>query len=196
MADGLSSCQSLPEQYTIIPDMHTIKKAIDSLDTVSEKTGRLVSWLTALLVLIVCYDVFTRYLLKKSSVGVQELEWHLFAVIFLLGASYTLKHDRHVRVDVLYVNFSPGRKALVNFAGSLLFLLPFAILVIMTSKDFVMNSFLIRETSPDPGGLPARYLLKACIPVSFILLFLQGISLALKSLLELGKSGSSDSADE
>ena len=152
------------------------------IDALNEKVGYFVSWLTTAMVLLVCYDVLTRYLLKKSSIAVQELEWHLFAVIFLVGAAYTLKHDRHVRVDVLYLKFSPKFRGWINFAGSVLFLIPFSILVIYASKNFVLNSFAIAETSPNPGGLPARFIVKACIPVGFFLLLLQGISLAIKSL--------------
>ncbi|MFQ5640792.1 MAG: TRAP transporter small permease subunit [bacterium] len=158
-----------------------MQKISGFIDSLNEKVGLFVSWLTTVLVLVVCYDVFTRYVLRKSSIAVQELEWHLFAVIFLVGAAYTLKYDRHVRVDVLYVNFSPKTKAWINFLGSLLFLIPFAVLVLWTSKTFVANSFLIQETSPDPGGLPGRFIIKACIPLGFILLLLQGISLAIKS---------------
>ncbi len=166
-------------------------KIADFIDKVNEQIGAFTGWLTTLLVLVVCYDVFTRYLLQKSSIGVQELEWHIFAVIFLLGAAFTLKHDRHVRVDVLYVNFSPKTKAWINFLGSLLFLIPFSILVLLTAKNFVRNSFAVRETSPDPGGLPARYILKACIPAGFLLLLLQGFSLlvhSLKTILNLNNS--------
>ncbi|MFQ5603574.1 MAG: TRAP transporter small permease subunit [bacterium] len=159
-----------------------MKKLVHYIDLLNEKVGYSVSWLTTALVVLVCYDVFTRYLLKKSSIAVQELEWHLFAIIFLLGAAYTLKHDRHVRVDVLYLKFSPKIQAWINFFGSLVFLIPFSILAIYTSKNFVLNSFLINETSPDPGGLPARFIIKVCIPLGFFLLFLQGVALASKSL--------------
>lgn len=171
--------------------MTFFSKIADVIDKVNEHVGAFTGWLTTVLVLVVCYDVFTRYLLQKSSIGVQELEWHIFAVIFLLGAAFTLRHDRHVRVDVLYVNFSPKTKAWINFLGSLLFLIPFAILVLLTAKNFVSNSFAVRETSPDPGGLPARYILKACIPAGFLLLLLQGVSLAvhsLKTILNLNNS--------
>ena len=162
---------------------------IKKIDWLNERVGRVVSWLTTALVLVVCYDVFTRYFLHKSSIALQELEWHLFAVVFLLGAAYTLKHDRHVRVDVLYLKFSPRIRAGINFAGSLFFLIPFSILVIWTSKNFVLNSFLIRETSPDPGGLPFRFIIKGCIPLGFILVLLQGIALTVKSWLQIiGKS--------
>ena len=83
--------------------IHMIVRLIDELNT---KVGHAISWLSTILVLVVCYDVFTRYFLRKSSVGVQELEWHIFAVLFLLGAAYTLKLDGHVRVDVIYTQLS------------------------------------------------------------------------------------------
>jgi TRAP-type mannitol/chloroaromatic compound transport system permease small subunit len=162
-----------------------LKRSINLLDTLNEKIGYLVSWLTTVLVLVVCYDVFTRYFLKKSSVAVQELEWHLFSVIFLVGAAYTLQEDKHVRVDVLYVRLSKRTKAIINFVGGILFLLPFSILIIWASWDFVINSFMIKEISPNPGGLGARYVLKACIPFGFFLVFLQGLSLVFTSLLTL-----------
>ena len=162
--------------------MRAFTRLADFIDSLNEKIGTVVSWLTTLLVLIVCYDVFTRYLLKRSSIAVQELEWHLFAVIFLLGAAYTLKHDRHVRVDVLYQKFSPQTRGWINFVCSLFFLIPFALLVIWASYEFVASSFRIGETSPDPGGLPARFVLKACLPLGFFLVFLQGLSLAIHSL--------------
>ncbi len=155
------------------------------VDGLNERVGSGVSWLTTLLVLVVCYDVFTRYLLKSSIVAVQELEWHLFAVIFLIGAAYTLKHDRHVRVDVIYGRLSPKSRAWVDLAGSVLFLIPFCLLAVWSSKPFVMNAFAVGETSPDPGGLPFRFVLKAAIPAGFLLLALQGLSLALKSLMKI-----------
>lgn len=165
--------------------MIALKRFASAVDALNERIGIFAGWLTTVLVLVVCYDVFTRYVLNKSSIAVQELEWHLFAIIFLLGAAYTLKHDRHVRVDVLYINFSAKTKAWLNLFGSLVFLIPFSILVIWSSQDFVANSFAMGETSPDPGGLPARYILKACIPIAFFLLLLQGLSAAIRSLFAI-----------
>jgi TRAP-type mannitol/chloroaromatic compound transport system permease small subunit len=159
-----------------------VKIIIRAIDGISETVGNAVSWLTALMVVVVCYDVFTRYFLKNSLVAIQELQWHLFAIIFLLAAPYTLKHDRHVRVDVWYAKRSPRTKAWVNFIGSLLLLIPFCFVVAYASWDFVANSFAVRETSPDPGGLPARYILKALIPISMILLLFQGVAELLRSL--------------
>ncbi len=155
-----------------------MKPLLERIDRLNEAIGQGVSWLTTALVLVVCYDVFTRYLLKKSSVAIQELEWHIFATIFLLAAAYALKHDRHVRVDVVYARLSPQTQAWINFAGTLLFLLPFSLLVIWSSYAFVETSFRLRETSPDPGGLPARYILKAFIPLGFFLVLLQGLVMA------------------
>lgn len=149
----------------------------------NEKVGAAISWLTTVMMLLVCFDVFTRYLLKRSSVAVQELEWHLFAVIFLLGAGFTLKHNRHVRVDLFYARLTHKGRAWIDLLGSLLFLLPFAALIIWTSFTFVKNAFLIGETSPDPGGLPARFLIKAAIPVGFALLLLQALAVAGEALL-------------
>ncbi|MGD8780659.1 MAG: TRAP transporter small permease subunit [Ignavibacteria bacterium] len=165
---------------------------INIIDTANEKIGRAVSWLSFTLVLVVCYDVFTRYFLKVSSVAVQELEWHLFSVLFLLSAAYTLKHDDHVRVDIFYSKLNERNKAIVNIIGSLLLLIPFCLMVIFTSKNFVYSSFQISEISPDPGGLPARFVLKSFVPVSFIFLFLQGIGLFLKSFVTLKKKTKPD----
>lgn len=166
-----------------------MKKYIRFIDYICDKIGYLTAWFTTIIVVVVCYDVFSRYLLYKSSVAVQEIEWHLFAIIFLVGAAFTLKHDKHVRVDIIYIKLSEKKRAWVNLIGCIIFLIPFSLLVIWTSKNFVINSFMIKETSPDPGGLPARYILKACIPLGFFLVLLQAISLAFKSLLiVLGKT--------
>lgn len=145
----------------------------------SEWSGRLLSWLVLALVLVISYDVAMRYLFNEGSVALQELEWHLFALIFLLAAAYTLKHDEHVRVDVFYRSrFMTERgRAWVDLLGGLFFLLPFCVLIISGSLPFVSNSFNFLEGSPDPGGLPYRFLLKAAIPLGFLLLLLQGVAI-------------------
>jgi TRAP-type mannitol/chloroaromatic compound transport system permease small subunit len=128
-----------------------------------------------------------RYLFQIGSVALQELEWHLFAIIFLLGAAYTFKHDGHVRVDILYRShkFNDRQRAYIDLAGSVVFLIPFCLLIIFSSWPFVANSFSMLEGSPDPGGLPYRFLLKACIPLAFALIMLQGIANALQAFLYL-----------
>ncbi len=160
---------------------------IGRLDALAETVGRMVSWLVLLLVLLIGYDVIMRYLFQQGSVALQELEWHLFALIFLLGAAYTQKHDGHVRVDILYRSrLVSGRgRALIDLVGTLLLLIPFCLLVIYSSWPFVESAWQHGESSPDPGGLPLRWLIKAAIPAGFALLLLQGVADALKSLLRL-----------
>jgi TRAP-type mannitol/chloroaromatic compound transport system permease small subunit len=151
----------------------------------NEWIGRGVSWVTLGLVLVVFVDVVMRYLFNTSFVFTQELEWHLFAFIFLIGAGYTLLHDGHVRVDIIYQRLGYKGQAWVNLIGVILFLIPGCVMIITTSFKFAHTSFSIMEGSPDPGGIPFRFVLKGCITVGFILLLLQGISLGLHSLLQI-----------
>jgi TRAP-type mannitol/chloroaromatic compound transport system permease small subunit len=139
-------------------------------------------WLTSALVVLIFADVVLRYLFSSTSAWVMELEWHLFSLIFLLCAGYTLKNDQHVRVDLFYARLTRRGKAWVDLIGTLLFLLPWCAIVIYTSFKYAENSFAFREMSPDPGGLPARYIIKFAITAGFSLLMLQGVALVLKSL--------------
>ena len=132
-----------------------------------------------------CYDVFMRYFFASSKAWILELEWHLFALIFLLGASYALREDKHVRVDIFYANFSNKKKAIINLIGTVLFLLPWCVVIIWKSSVYTMSSFEILEGSPQPGGLPARFLIKGSVAFAFILLMLQRVSVILKSILTL-----------
>ncbi|GJM32519.1 MAG: C4-dicarboxylate ABC transporter [Saprospiraceae bacterium] len=152
------------------------KKLKNNIDRLNEGVGRAISWLTTILVVLVCFDVVIRYVFNDTQAWIRELEWHLFALIFILGAGYAFKHDRHVRVDVFYSNFTEREKAWVNLIGGLLLLLPWCLLITFYAFDFAMLSYKIGETSPDPGGLPALYIIKFSVCVGIMLLFLQGIS--------------------
>ncbi|MCK4378921.1 MAG: TRAP transporter small permease subunit [Deltaproteobacteria bacterium] len=163
--------------------MDFLRKISQYIDSFTEKIGLLVAWLTTALVLNVFYDVIMRYVFHQGNIAIQELEWHIFSVIFLIGAAYTLKKDGHVRVDILYTKFSAKQKAWVDFVCTFIFLIPFCAMVVYASLNFVESSWAVREISPDPGGLPARYILKAMIPAGFVLLIIQGISQAIKNLL-------------
>jgi TRAP-type mannitol/chloroaromatic compound transport system permease small subunit len=125
--------------------------------------------------------VFSRFFFDETKAWVMELEWHFFALTFLLGAGYTLRHDRHVRVDVFYTRFPKKDKALVNIIGSLILLIPWTILLMIVSWNYAVASYQIGEGSPDPGGLPARYIIKFSIVLGFFLLFLQAVSELLKA---------------
>tara|TARA_B100001758_G_scaffold231455_1_gene227973 strand:- start:557 stop:958 length:402 start_codon:yes stop_codon:yes gene_type:complete len=126
-----------------------------------------------------------RYLFNSGSIAIQELEWHLFSIILLLGSAYTLKHDEHVRLDIFYSSKLINDKVRIWFdvLGTLLILLPFCLLIIISAWPFVTQAYIHNEISPDPGGLPARWLIKAAIPLGFFFLLIQGIAEALKKLL-------------
>lgn len=162
--------------------LKTICRWIDALNT---WVGRGVSWATFIVVMVVFVDVVMRYVFKTSFVFVQELEWHLFAFIFLMGAGNTLLKDGHVRVDIFYQRMNPKQQAWINLIGVIFFLMPGCYLIITTSFKFAHNAWTVMEGSPDPGGIPYRYLLKACIPAGFVLILLQGISMGIKSFLTI-----------
>ena len=165
--------------------MKIIKLLCHWIDSLNQWVGRGVAWVTLGLVLVVFVDVVMRYLFNTSFVFTQELEWHLFGFIFLIGAGYTLLHDGHVRVDIIYQRLGFKGRAWVNFGGVLLFLIPGCLMVITTSWKFTATSFAMLEGSPDPGGIPFRFILKGCIPVGFTLLLLQGISLGMHSFMQI-----------
>ena len=165
--------------------MKLLNRFVEFVNKINSTIGKYTSWLTTALVLVVVFDVITRYVFNESSVAIQELEWHLFAILFLMGSAYTLQNDDHVRVDLFYSKFNAKQKAWLNILGTTIFLIPFTLLIIYASQNYVLNSFALNESSPDPGGLPARYILKAFIPLSFLFLLLQGISLLFKSILEI-----------
>ncbi len=162
-------------------------------DLISEGSGRVVMWLALILFVITAYETIQRYLFRVTSVALQETTWHLYAFLFLLGMAYTLKHDRHVRVDIFYDRMSDRWKAWTNLFGMLVLIIPFCLLMIRFSWPFMLTAYQIGERSGDPGGLPARWLLKAAIPVGFGLLLLQGISELFKNLIVILRDHSASS---
>jgi TRAP-type mannitol/chloroaromatic compound transport system permease small subunit len=159
-----------------------LRAASRAIDTLNAWVGRSMRGLTLLMVLVTTYDVVMRYVFRQSFVFVQELEWHFFAVLFLLTAGYAHLKGDHVRVDIFYARMSARGKAMVDLVCGILFLFPTCFLLVATSVPFVRASWSVLEGSPDPGGLPGRYLLKLAIPVGFILLGLQGLSETVKNL--------------
>ena len=165
--------------------MNVLKMFSHWIDTLNEWVGRGVAWVTLALVLVIFIDVVMRYLFNTSFVFTQELEWHLFGFIFLIGAGYTLLHDGHVRVDIIYQRLGLKGQAWINLLGVIFFLIPGCLMVMSTSWKFALNSFMIMEGSPDPGGIPYRFIVKGCIPAGFFLLLIQGISLGMHSLMRI-----------
>lgn len=168
-----------------------LHKLLHAIDTFTESSGKLVSWLVLFLVLLTCYDVTMRYVFQQGSVALQELEWHVFALIFLLGSAFTLKHDQHVRVDVFFHSkwLTDRQRAWINVVGMLLFLSPFCLLIIVSAWPFVFNAFVYNEGSPDPGGLPYRFLIKGAMILGFVLLLIQGIAELIRNILILRQGG-------
>jgi TRAP-type mannitol/chloroaromatic compound transport system permease small subunit len=149
-----------------------------------DRVGQAVSWLSLVIVALMSVNVVLRYLFSVGSVWAQELEWHLLVPLILFGSSYALRHGEHVRVDIVYGGFSPRAKVMVDLLSSLL-VIAISALFIWFSVHYVQQAYVIDEGSPDPGGLPHRYLLKALLPIGFALLLAQGVAGALGSLEKL-----------
>lgn len=162
-----------------------VESLIRGIDKVTEAIGKVAIALSLVLVLVVVADVALRYFLNISFSALRELEWHFYAAMFLLGGAYTLRYDAHVRVDVLYQHMPVRMRALINVLGTLFFLFPGCYLLVDTSFHFAKFSFMMHEISPDPGGLPCRWILKGLIPFSFVLMAVQGVSFLLKNVLVL-----------
>lgn len=132
-------------------------------------------------------NVLLRYIFSEGSVWAQELEWHLLVPLILFGMSYALLHGDHVRVDIVYGKFSDRTKVIVDLVSALL-TAAISVLVIWLSIKYVQQSYVIDEGSPDPGGIPHRYIIKSLIPIGFALLFAQSVAVALGCIERLRKS--------
>jgi TRAP-type mannitol/chloroaromatic compound transport system permease small subunit len=164
-----------------------LENIIKSVKRIIFWIGEKSAWLNLLMVLLLCLDVFLRYILGFSSNALLELEWHLFGLIFLLGSAYTLQMDKHVRVDVFYHSLSEKHKSMIDVFGSVFLLIPWCVIAIGTCYRYASNSFYIRENSPNPGGLPAWYVIKYAIVACFVLLLLQAIVLIYEKIKILTK---------
>jgi len=151
-------------------------------DRFSDLMGWIAGILNLLMLVNVFYDSIMRYFFSSGSIALQEMEWHLFAMVFLFGIAYALKEDGHVRVDILYDRFSPRWKAIVNIGGVLLLLLPLSVLVIEGSIWYVTEAFNSAEISGDPGGLSHRWLIKLAIPASFVFLIISATGFVIHNI--------------
>jgi len=152
------------------------------IEQLTEYIGRFTAFILVVLTLLIVYDALSRYLFHSGSIALQELEWHLFDFVILLGIAYALKEEAHVRVDIFYASFSTKVKAKVNIFSQLFLVLPFSLLVIYMGYDFVLQSFTQMEGSCDPGGLGYRFIVKGLILLSFSLVILQSISQIMKQI--------------
>ena len=166
--------------------MRRLLRLSAAIDQANERIGAAIQWLVPLMVGVGALNALARYATRYTGIPLSsnaylDLQWYMFSLIFLLGAAYGLNKDVHVRVDVLYSRLSVRGRAWIDLAGSVLFLLPFCVMMLWVSWPAVRNSWAVLENSPDPGGLP-RYPIKTVILISFFLLFLQGLSQAIKQV--------------
>lgn len=160
--------------------MNFLRRLSQIIDALNDRIGVVIRWLALAMVLVGAISAVARYFARSQQwtlnlTPATEAQWYFFSIIFLMGAAYGLNHDVHVRVDVMYERFSAKTQAWIDLAGSVLFLIPFSLMMLWVSYPAVRASWQVREASPDPGGLP-RWPIKVLILVSFTLLVLQAIS--------------------
>lgn len=190
--------------------MHILLKLEQQLNRVMDALGVIAAALLMIMVVIMAGNVIARYAFQASSIGIEELSWHLYASIFLLGIPFALKTGSHVRVDLFYERFSSKTQALIDLIGTVLFLIPFCLVVIWGGWHFTAAAYNlgvqpeslaefftqlthtgIGERSQDPGGLLNRWIIKGVIPFSFICLLLSACAFFIRRLsvyLELDSS--------
>lgn len=166
--------------------MRILRRLSKLIDTVNDYIGAAIRWLALFMVLIGAISAVMRYFARSQQwqlnlTPATEMQWYFFSIIFLLGAAYGLNHNVHVRVDVLYERTSAKTQAWIDMAGTVIFLIPFSLMMLWVSYPAVRASWSVREASPDPGGLP-RYPIKALILVSFAMLVLQALSQIVKQV--------------
>ncbi len=172
---------------------HRIIKIIDEF---TDTFGRLISWLNIALMLSVFAVVMLRYILNLGSIALQELSVYLHATVFLSACAYTLRHNGHVRVDIFYRRFSGRTRGIIDASGTVLFLMPVCLFIGFISWDYIERSWAIRETSHDPGGLPAVYLMKSLILVLVATLLIQGVAEFLRAALAIAGAEPADNQND
>lgn len=153
-----------------------MKRTFGFLELLIKWVGYLAGFALAALILLVVYDALMRYLFQSGSIALQELEWHLFDVVIMLGIAYTLQRASHVRVDIFYDQYSDKMRHIINIIGAIFFILPFSLMIVYVGFDFVLLSFEQLEASSDPGGLSYRFIVKSLLPIAFVLLIVQTLS--------------------
>ena len=163
----------------------------ERIESVIDLFGKVASWLTLSIVLLIVINVILRYSMSLGSVWAQELEWHLLAAVILFGVSFSLLRGDNVRVDLFYANYTPQKKYIVDLVSAILTII-IAVFFVKLSINYVGQSFSIGEKSPDPGGIPMRWLVKSLIPIGFSLLALQGFAEMLRVIMNRPNAGGKD----
>mgnify|MGYP003630390522 CR=1 FL=1 len=167
------------------PGRIPVRACVYYIDIFTEWSGRMLAWLVLAMALLTAVVVVMRYGFNVGSITIQETVIYMHGCLFMLGIAYALKSEAHVRVDIFYRNFGPRGKAWVNCLGGIVFLMPLCAFIGFSSWNYVTESWLVQETSPEPGGIPAVFLLKSIIPLMAFNLFLQGLAETLRNALVL-----------
>lgn len=167
--------------------MHAAEKLAGGIDAFTDLVGRATSWLALGIALVMGANVLLRYAFSYGFIWAQELEWHIFVPICLIGMSYALLHKEHVRVDVLFQYFSDRNKRRVEILAALISM-AFCVIVIRLSIPYVYQSWSIGEGTANPGGIEFRYIVKSLIPIGFVIMFLQSLSEAIKSYVAMRRA--------
>ncbi len=147
-----------------------------ALDAFVRGIGNAASWVWALLVAVIVVNVTMRYVFGEGRIEFEELQWHLYAVGFLVGLSYCIQNDSHIRIDIFHERFAPRTKAWIEFWGLLIFLIPYAVVVLIYAPSFIEYSFRTGEVSSAPGGLSYRWAIKSVMFFAYLLILITAIS--------------------
>jgi TRAP-type mannitol/chloroaromatic compound transport system permease small subunit len=166
------------------PHQSSALRLANAIDYFIDWIGRGTAWICLLIVLVVANNVILRYVFRLGPVSLQELEWHLMSPIALIGMSYALRHRDHVRVDIFFEKFGKRLQEFIDLSVAIVTIVV-AIIIFKLSLGFVNQAYVIGEGSPDPGGLPYRFLLRSFIPLGFALLAVEALAQAIRHALYL-----------
>jgi len=157
------------------------------LDSIVFKVGAAIAWLSVFLIAIIVIQVFLRYVFNINLIQLEELQWHLYAIIVMFGLSYAMVNHSHVRVDIVRIRFSANLQRKIEIVGILFLMVPFMFIVIDYGIDLTMEALRVNERSSSPEGLPYRWIIKSVMPISFILLFIASTSRVIRHVSYLMK---------
>lgn len=165
--------------------MDSLRKIVKVIDTISDRTGRIVGWIAVPMIVALIYEVFARYVFHRPTIWSYEITYMIYGTHFLLGAAYTLRVKGHIRIDLVYMKFSSRTRALIDVIGYIVIFFPIMIILVISSYDMAKDAFLIREVSQFTPWQPILWPFKGVICVGFSLLILQGIAEFIRSMIML-----------
>ena len=165
--------------------MTVLEKVTKFIDAVSDRTGRIVGWIAVPMIIALIYEVFARYVFHRPTIWSYEITYMIYGTHFLLGAAYTLRVKGHIRIDLLYMRFSPRGRALIDSLGYLVIFFPVMIILVIASFDMAKDAFKIHEVSQFTPWQPILWPFKSVICIGFSLLILQGVAEFIRSVITL-----------